>query len=228
MWKLQKNLADIVFLLQISKDRDLECVLKSQWTFFFFFLALIFESLFHWKIKFQSLYLYIVSLVMSNQERMPHIRGTLKSVFQKSRKWIFSSCGSQRSQGEKRVNPMDWLRHEGTQMTFTGSVSGCSGSCFTLLRALMKTSLVSPTKRLASLDLQKWRHQDTGFTLSPCLPRLSIATWDTKELATLWCFFFESQKLSSKAKPKRISFIISICEMYLFNGTNPGSFWINY
>lgn len=153
MWKLPKNLTDVICLSEISKDRDLECVLKRQWTHFFFFLALIFETLFHWKIKFQSLYLYIVSLVMSNQERMPHTCGILKFVFQKTRKWIFSSCGSQRSQGEKRVNPMDWLRQEGTRMTFTGSVPGCSGSCFTLLRALIKTSLISPTKRLASLDL---------------------------------------------------------------------------
>lgn len=152
MWKLQKNLTDVIFLSEISKDRDLECVLEAVNSFFFFF-ALIFETLFHWKIKFQSLYLYIVSLVMSNQERMPHTCGILKFVFQKTRKWIFSSCGSQRSQGEKRVNPMDWLRQEGTQMTFTGSVPGCSGSCFTLLRALIKTSLISPTKRLASLDL---------------------------------------------------------------------------
>lgn len=139
-------------LRNIKRQRLRVCFRGSELIFFFFF-ALIFETLFHWKIKFQSLYLYIVSLVMSNQERMPHTCGILKFVFQKTRKWIFSSCGSQRSQGEKRVNPMDWLRQEGTQMTFTGSVPGCSGSCFTLLRALIKTSLISPTKRLASLDL---------------------------------------------------------------------------
>ena len=140
-------------LRNIKRQRLRVCFKEAVNSFFFFFLALIFETLFHWKIKFQSLYLYIVSLVMSNQERMPQTCGILKFVFQKTRKWIFSSCGSQRSQGEKRVNPMDWLRQEGTRMTFTGSVPGCSGSCFTLLRALIKTSLISPTKRLASLDL---------------------------------------------------------------------------
>lgn len=149
-------------LRNIKRQRFRVCFKEPVNSFFF----LIFESLFHWKIKFQAFYLYIVSLVTSNQKRMPHTCDILNFVFQKSYKWLFSSCGSQRSQRTKRVNPTDWSRQAGTQMTFTGSVPGWWGSRFTLLRALIKTSLVSPTKRLASSDLQKWRCQDTGFTLS--------------------------------------------------------------
>lgn len=143
-----------------------------------------------------------------------------KFVFQKRWTLILSICGSQRSQGEES-QPVAWSQGEGAERT-------SHRECARLFRWLVfflywdywENQILCSLEKGWPPDLQKWRCLDTNLLwvnvyLDYWLPHEIQNSWQL----SLWCFFFELQKL--RYNPKLRGLISSFLPVKCTSSTEP-------